>query len=208
MSLINDALKRASKLPPPADLPPEQVSAQFRPIDYPKPSKAWLSYLLPLGVMIVMGTGGYLFLTGWDVTDGLNFHGAKFRALARQSTPSEAPAAKPKPESAPKLIPVAPENTPASNNAVPTALTPAVPDTTPAPPRSEAIVPTIAPPAPQVTTIKLQGIFYRPGHPGAMINGKTVLVGDMISGAKIVTIRPDSVVIQINGQNKELTLAQ
>jgi hypothetical protein len=52
----------------------------------------------------------------------------------------------------------------------------------------------------------VQGIFYRAKNPAAMINSKTVFVGDRVSDAKVVAIAPDSVTVEIAGQKKVLSL--
>ena len=54
--------------------------------------------------------------------------------------------------------------------------------------------------------LKVQGIFYRARNPSAMINSKSVFVGDHVSGVTIVGITADSVTVEMNGTKKVLTL--
>jgi hypothetical protein len=54
--------------------------------------------------------------------------------------------------------------------------------------------------------LKLQGIFYRLKNSSAMINGKTVNVGESVSGAKVISIDRYQVVIEFEGERKTLML--
>ena len=80
-----------------------------------------------------------------------------------------------------------------------TAATPAVSDTPPVPP---VPVPATGP----LPTFRLQGIFYRTTSPSAMVNGKSVFVGDFVSGAQIKAIDRERVTLEYEGQTKTLTL--
>jgi len=50
--------------------------------------------------------------------------------------------------------------------------------------------------------IRLQGIFYRTGSPLAIINGKTVGVGDLYHGLRVVAIDRHSVTLALDGEQK------
>ena len=91
------------------------------------------------------------------------------------------------------------------------------PEGTPAPVRApaaatnSAAIATAAPPAPLLGTngfpiLKVQGIFFRAKNPAAVINTKTVFVGDQVSNARVVAITTDSVTVEFNGNRKVLTL--
>jgi hypothetical protein len=55
--------------------------------------------------------------------------------------------------------------------------------------------------------LKVQGIFFRARNPSAVVNGKSVFVGDhMAGGVTIVAITADSVTVEANGNKKTLTL--
>ena len=62
----------------------------------------------------------------------------------------------------------------------------------------------LAPPGPP--PLKLQGIFYRPSNPTAMINGKTVAIGELVSGARVLKIERQEVSVERNGKQEVLTL--
>ncbi|HUS37605.1 MAG TPA: hypothetical protein VM680_19815 [Verrucomicrobiae bacterium] len=53
---------------------------------------------------------------------------------------------------------------------------------------------------------KLQGIFYNANNPSAIINGKSMKVGDEANGIKVVSITQKSVLVQAGGQQRELTM--
>lgn len=54
--------------------------------------------------------------------------------------------------------------------------------------------------------LKLQGIFYRPSNPTAMINGKTVAVGEIVQGANVLKIERQQVTLERNGKTEVLTM--
>jgi hypothetical protein len=53
---------------------------------------------------------------------------------------------------------------------------------------------------------KLQGIFYSANNASAIINGKTVKVGDEVDGLKVVAITQQAVRVEIAGQARELRM--
>lgn len=53
---------------------------------------------------------------------------------------------------------------------------------------------------------KLQGIFYNANNPSAIINGKSMKVGDEANGVKVVSITQRSVLVESGGQKRELTM--
>jgi len=74
-------------------------------------------------------------------------------------------------------------------------------------------VPTNAPP-PVVQPVKpvtfpavrVQGIYFRPERPSALINRKTYFIGDQVQDAKVVAITRDTVVLEIEGQQRAYPL--
>lgn len=54
--------------------------------------------------------------------------------------------------------------------------------------------------------LKLQGIYYRIKRPSALINNRTVHVGDTIEGARVVSIQRLSVKLEMGGQTRDLSL--
>ncbi len=54
--------------------------------------------------------------------------------------------------------------------------------------------------------LKLQGIYYRIARPSALINNRTLFVGDEIEGVRIMAIERFGVTIELGGKTKELSL--
>ena len=59
---------------------------------------------------------------------------------------------------------------------------------------------------PVFPTLRLQGIFYRPKNPSALINAKTISIGGKVASAKVIAITRESVTLEWNGETKVLTL--
>jgi tetratricopeptide (TPR) repeat protein len=84
------------------------------------------------------------------------------------------------------------------------AAKPAAPGSAPKATPTAAPVPE-APKAPE-PPYKLGGILYSPKSPAAIINGKTVYVGDKIKEAKVIKIEQSTVTLEINGKMEEFKL--
>lgn len=54
--------------------------------------------------------------------------------------------------------------------------------------------------------LKLQGIYYRRTNPSAMVNGRSVYVGDEVDGVRVIAIERTSVVVEVKGQKQVLHL--
>ena len=52
--------------------------------------------------------------------------------------------------------------------------------------------------------LKLKGTFNVGGSRSALVNGQRVRVGDLVAGAEVVDIRADKVVLDMNGERREL----
>jgi Tfp pilus assembly protein PilP len=55
-----------------------------------------------------------------------------------------------------------------------------------------------------VEKLKLQGTFSLAGERSAMISGKRVVVGDEVSGALVMEINRDKVILRVAGETVEL----
>jgi hypothetical protein len=188
MSLINDALKRAKdaqqKSPPAA-----AEELQLRPATAAPAPKSNLGMLVPL-VAAVCAIAVLLLV--WQ---------------GRQKTAARELTVEPKP------VP-----TPATSIAKPTAAPavqpPPIVAAIPAPVVQVAqLKPALAPaPAPVVTApvfdLKLKAVFYTPGHPTAIINGKTVKVGTVIKGFRVAALTEGSATLVSATQTNVLTLEQ
>lgn len=185
MSLINDALKRANEAQPPTPAPAE-TGPPLRPAEH-KPRAAWPVIVFPLLALFVFALAGWFLVKGYDASRQLSENRVPIsaRELANQTTSSNRPI-----ESLTPTSNTVVNQTEVIVDAKPTNVEPAITE----------------PPPPPAPVFKLQGIFYRPSRPSAVINSKTVFVGDRVGQAKVLAIDRESVTLQSDGQTKVLTL--
>ena len=207
MSLINDALKRATQTQPatnpaPAIGQPMEPAPPHRAVGIP-------NYFTPVLLFVICGSFWFIF-KGWDA--------------ARQTSVAQILAPQPVVAQAREIVADEPEDIPPTNSAElpipqnrqfalndgPTPM-PAVSIQPPQvatakPPQSDGVLPVSAREVPAANRFRLQGIFYRPSSPSAVINSKTVYVGDTIADAKVKSIDQRSVVLDLGSQTQVLTL--
>jgi hypothetical protein len=182
MSLVNDALKRAKQAQ--NENPPPTPPLHFQPVDPAQESAARSPLLLVgfvLALILVVTLGG---VAVWFVTQKQN---ANLRVEARPAEPAST------------VAPVLP--TAASNPLValaPTLIDLGQHDT------NTAIVADSAEPPP----LKLQGIFFNPRNPSAVVGGRTVYVGERVNGCRVVAITPASVTLFNGVATNVLSLSQ
>ena len=191
MSLINDALKRAKQTQ--ADNPPGTPSLEFRvaePEPRPHPRTTLLLVGLSLVVAMILGLAGLLI---WFIAQSkpaplpiaARMADAPLAPLPKSAPPVAAPAAAPtvtgKPDEQAK-IPGEP-----NTNGVSASVT-----------TGEAI-----PPA----ALKLQGIFFNPNNPSAVVGGKTVDLGDRVNGFRVIGISPVAVTLVSATETNVLSLS-
>jgi hypothetical protein len=220
MSLINDALKRAKQAQ--KENPPPPPALQFKPAGPAQPRSAGPPILLIVAGAVVLS------LVGWFVVTALPKRETA-HALAHAKQPDEStvqtaapslvtpaansvPAQPPVPvtaqsQPAPAAIPPAVLAQPLSTNS---ALAAGNPATAPAgAPTDSATNDTAAavdatPPKPALP--RLQGIFYRPARPSAVINGKNVFIGSRVGEFQVLAITQQSVTIGSATQTNILSL--
>ena len=217
MSMINDALRRASSMPNPAGEPsavqppplpwtsafPENgVLPAEQPVEESK-SNSLPILLLAIFLFCLAGAAG-LYL--WERTH---------RSTSVQAPASGAHAAAAQP-------PITAMN--AVSNFVPatartlsrvTANAAVAATNIDVVSAARGIVnPATAPPAPaaasgapaQFPTLRLQGIYYRPENPSVMINGHTLYLNDTVQGVTVASIDTSSVTLVLSGRTNILTL--
>ncbi len=217
MSLVNDALKRAKEAQDKQAGSPMR-GAPLHTTPPPPASKMWLVAL----VFFVLALGGAgVAVWYWKTQPHPQWLQAKPDAPAKPAYTiiiGENPDAKARPHHAPttdapealivppgaKVVanPIAPTPPPAApvtkTETVPGAL---VVDKRPAlnvlPPSAAAAAAT---PVASPVALKLQGILYSATRPAAILNGRTVFVGDVISGITITAIDQDSITITYSNQ--------
>jgi hypothetical protein len=153
MSLLNDALKRASQTQQELDT----VRISLPPPAAPVPgSQAGLGWALPVLIILLIVTAG-AFVT--------------LAIFARKAAPAPAPQIT-------RAATVPPPARP-----VPAAPKPVAPPVTTQTPAVAASAP-VPPPPP----LKVQGITYSNAKWQAIVNGKTVFIGDSVNGFRIAAI--------------------
>jgi hypothetical protein len=190
MSLINDALKRATQAQS-ATKPAPEMETTMKPA--PQPRTVGLPvYFTPVLLFIVSGACWFL-VKGWDIRRQNSV--ASTKTLPVQAREIEEAPSLPADEGSELPIP--------ANRQFALNDRPSVSSATSLPAESA-----LASAASDVgtATFKLQGIFYRPTNPSAVVNAKTVFVGDRIANAKVKSIDHQSVTLDIGGETKVLTL--
>lgn len=160
----------------PAPPEPAEAAPPLRPAEH-KPRPAWPVITFPLLALFVFALAGWFLVKGYHAARDLK--STQTKVFARENRVEEA---------APKI---------AVSNAAPIA------EKVVATPVTNLEPVTVEPPAP---VFKLQGIYYLPSRPSAMINSKTVFVGDSVAEAKVIAIGRESVTLDCQGQTKVLTL--
>ncbi len=185
MSLINDALKRASQSERsrPRD---NDTHAAMQPA--PESRRSFVPELVGVSIIILLAAAGALV---WYSLPRHVISTAPV-AAANAATPVVViPPAKAEPPPAPAPAPP------------PAVVTP--PPAAAAPPAAVAVAP--PPPAPpSFPELKLQGIFYNRNNPKAAINGQIRAQNEQIGDVLILAITQDKVTVQWNGQTKDLIL--
>lgn len=193
MSLINDALKRAKEAQRPNT--PSSVST-IRTIDARPNERPFANRLLVVVIFLLL-SAAFAFI-GLAMTGRL----AKKNMVGQQIA-----AAQP-------VTAVAAPNQPIST-AVPVvtaAVTPGPPKSVPAlaPAAVVAAAAVLPPPPPLVLpdTLHVQGIAYDPVRPWAIVSGRTVYLGDLVKGVRVIGITKNTVTFGSNGQSNLLYVGQ
>jgi HD-like signal output (HDOD) protein len=126
-------------------------------------------------------------------------------AVQASPSPERVPAAAPDATDAPESA----VNTSASSVPKQTASQPQ-PETTPATVSHErpanVSTPSLPPQESAAPEFRLNGIIYTVARPSAIVNGKTVFVGEQINGATVISISQTAVSLQIDGHRRTYDL--
>jgi hypothetical protein len=184
MSLINDALKRArqtqQKNPPGG---PPLFPAEIR-------TSGGIGWFLPL-VIILLVFGAGIFIT--------------LALVRRPASPKPAAVAAPDLAATQQIVSAPPPV--ATNAAPPAGIAPLAAKTNTT--NTSAISNFVPPPPPPPPEPKLQGIFFTPPNPSAIVNGKTVYAGDHVAEFTVKEIGKNSVTLQnADGSLKTLVIGQ
>jgi hypothetical protein len=166
MSLINDALKKASQTPTPTTPAPTKEPLH---VATHTPAPRWPLFVVPPLVAVVFATGTFMVMRGWQGSRTVSAKETQVETAA--ALPSTAPVAAPAPKPEPPIT-----------NAVAAVPTSTFPD------------------------LKLQGVIWSPSRPSAVINGKSVFVGEKVERAVVTAIEQESAKVTWNGEERVLTL--
>lgn len=199
MSLINDALKRAKATQPKSASAegPALLRPDFAPM--PQRQSRGNDFLLPALIVVILLLAG-LLIWQWMRGDAgeVKVRARTISTFDNVQAATSAPAVQPAPIVIPQPVVQKPQPavaaTPEPSPAVAVnALEVTAPASTNSSPNAQSV--SVPPPAPY----KLQSIFYRAKNPSAVINGKTLFVGDRIgdrlSNAHVTAIGQDFVTI-------------
>ena len=196
MSLINDALRRASQTE--KDRPPRAATAAgMEPTPVTRGSR--LTLILVAAAVVALLLAGWFFWQWWRARSN-----ADDVIAASNIAPPMTPRVVSPP--VPKPAPVTPA-APAKTAPAPVATVPAAPVAAP-----PVVTPTGLPnvanytPSPWPVDLKLGGIFFNKTSPEALINGNIHKVGDDIQGVSIKSIEPDKVTVEWSGRKRILTM--
>jgi len=211
MSLINEALKRASQSQRLQGSSPAP-GTPLKPAETRTRSPNSALSLAPIVILALAGVAGWFFWKYWQANH------PSAAPIAASQPPATGPAVAGTPAGPPAPSPAKPVAAHAAGSnptAPPAAVTtkPPVPRTTTAPPSANppAAVhpsPPEAPPAKvEFPPLRLQIIYFRMSKPEVMLNGQLLTIGDSLdNGVKVVAIDRQSVTLELNGQRKVLNL--
>ncbi|HET7625377.1 MAG TPA: hypothetical protein VFM25_08930 [Verrucomicrobiae bacterium] len=185
MSLINDALQRAKHVQH-TSAPVAQPNLQLRPVDASQPAEKRPGVMLYFVSAVLIFSVLMFLLKRFDGADSPAAMPVSKVALANVAVPTIEKTPAPSVEVAPEI--------PEANHS-------AAPVTTNMP---EPVVETPVPPKP--ATPKLQAIVFSATNPSAIVNGKTVFVGDNVGEFRVAAITPKGARLVSETQTNLLTL--
>ena len=195
MSLINDALRRKDD----AKRNPGSTPASGAPMQpvhsAPKSDASPFGPILLIVIAIVVVLGGWFLFKGWR---------GQTTTVVTTPPPVETPVLETvvsQPETV--VPPAASPTSPVTNLIATTTTEPASEPATDSPDTNATVA---AEPVPPPPPLKLQGIIFRLRNPTAMINGKSLLVGESVSGARVTKIEKDQVTLERDGKTVILNL--
>lgn len=198
MSLINDALKRAKDAQ--QENPPATPPLQFRPVEpgqQNNPRQTWLCFGLALVAIAILGLSALLvrFIAQSNSSSlQVSARVADLPVARLAQTPTNPPP-EPPPANPPAEPTIAP-NMPAyielpdepNTNGVPVAA---------------AILEALKP-----APMKLQGIFFNPQNPSAVVSGRSVYLGDRVGSFRVMGISPVAVTLVSATATNVLSLSE
>lgn len=194
MSLINDALKRAKQTQ--AETPTPQPTLEFRPVEPAQSEGRGMGVLLmsvALIVVAIIGIGGALvWFKTQKKTTALD---VQARVVQQRSATTDA---------ASSTSPISIVQPTVVTESIQTPVVDVVDEggvTNEAVTAATADVAKVEPP-------NLQGIFFNPKNPSAIVNRKTVYLGDRVAGFFVLGISPSAVTLVNAAMTNVLSLSE
>jgi hypothetical protein len=195
MSLINDALRRKNQQKNPTSEKPD--GSPMEPVQPAARNRvSFLAPILLLLIVLVLALAALFFWKGLEAKKEL--------AAAKQQTPTAAATVPAETKEVQPVAPVVSETKTEPATAPQSVAETADTSVTNLSSTTNAAIAAGPPPGPE--PLKLQGIFYRLSNPTALINGKTVAVGDQVSDARVIRIEREAVTLERDGKTEKLTL--
>ena len=214
MSLINDALKRAKAVQQATPPPLPESTLHLRPAEPEANVRHGIGYATPV-VFAAIALLVLFFV--WRFAQQRGSNGGQTpsdgsreaqTAPAAGAAASDVTPVRARAREQQSTAPVAATGTAIPSPAV--AVTGAAPATSnvaqvvaPSESVTNAVALPVSPPP-----LKLQGVVFDPRRPSAVINGKTVFVGDRMGAMRVSSIRSDSVTLVGGGKTNVLSLEQ
>lgn len=193
MSLINDALKRAKEVQT-NNPPPAADNLHLRPAEPASQPKKSIGLVLPAtGVTVVLAA----LFSFWQL------RGGNHAPLTSETEVTARASARHSDALTPRVEPARLES-PASSTPALASNSPAIPDVQMAAATNAQAVAQTEPPKPALPQLK--AIIFNPRRPSALIDGKTVFVGDKVREFRVTAITPVSATLASLTQTNVLTL--
>jgi outer membrane biosynthesis protein TonB len=123
--------------------------------------------------------------------------------LPEPTVPADQPTAPPEPDAEP----IPPADNVADAPTPPAPAEPVSPPVTAAPATVATNVAPVAAPLPKPVPLRLQALVFNPKRPSALINGKTLFIGEKLGDARVVAIDRESATLVSPGRTNILILA-
>ena len=192
MSLINDALKRASQTEKNRPREAATVPSNMQAVSEPRRSAFPIVAIVCIVALLAAACALVLHYFSHPATAAQTPVPAP--VVIHPVTPAPPPKIEPTPTPAPTPQPVVVTPPPDTN------------PPTPPPQPQPVVVSTPPPPVEPFPDLKLQGIFYNAKNPRAAINGLIKREHEQIGDVTIIKISQNAVTVQWNGQTKDLNL--
>ena len=201
MSLINDALRRASQT---EKNRPNQAPAPMGMEAVPETRRSGLTIFLAAAVVVVLLLACLFFWQWWKLRNSTRT-AAREASIVAPVTLQAAPPPVATPKPAPVVVAAKIAPAPVIVAAPTVVATPIPPKSAPIAVAAPVEAPVAATPAPAVwpTDLKVSAIFFSRTNPRVMMNGNIYGVGDEIEGAILKKVLTDRVILQLKGHARE-----